>query len=124
MNGSNCRLRSTSVDLDRDGKPAPSVRHGSLPSSAKSKIKDAALTSRRRALSVAAAEPSAETIIIVKAKRAAQYLWTLLHAQVRLSSLRYSKQFCPSPLTTLVDALPRIAFWSEIVHTPAAKKQS
>ena len=38
--------------------------------------------SRRRAVSVASAQPSVETVI-VKAKRAAETLWLLLHAQVR-----------------------------------------
>ena len=37
---------------------------------------------RRRALSLAETQPSVETVI-VKAKRAAQSLWMLLHAQVR-----------------------------------------
>jgi hypothetical protein len=38
---------------------------------------------RRRAMSMAEPQPSVETVI-VKAKRAAQSLWMLLHAQVRL----------------------------------------
>jgi hypothetical protein len=38
---------------------------------------------RRRAMSMAESQPSVETVI-VKAKRAAQSLWMLLHAQVRL----------------------------------------
>ena len=37
---------------------------------------------RRRSLSMAEPQPSVETVI-VKAKRAAQSLWMLLHAQVR-----------------------------------------
>jgi hypothetical protein len=37
---------------------------------------------RRRAFSMAETQPSVETVI-VKAKRAAQSLWMLLHAQVR-----------------------------------------
>jgi len=40
---------------------------------------------RRRALSLAETQPSVETVI-VKAKRAAQSLWMLLHAQVRTPS--------------------------------------
>ena len=39
---------------------------------------------RRRSLSLAEPKPSVETVI-VKAKRAAQSLWMLLHAQVRYS---------------------------------------
>ena len=38
---------------------------------------------RRRALSLAETQPSVETVV-AKAKRAAQSLWMLLHAQVRL----------------------------------------
>ena len=37
---------------------------------------------RRRSLSMAEPQPNVETVI-VKAKRAAQSLWMLLHAQVR-----------------------------------------
>ena len=36
---------------------------------------------RKRAMSVASAQPSVETVVS-KAKRAASTLWTLLHAQV------------------------------------------
>jgi hypothetical protein len=42
---------------------------------------------RRRALSMAETQPSVETVI-VKAKRAAQSLWMLLHAQVSYVLLR------------------------------------
>jgi len=40
------------------------------------------ISARRRSLSVDTAQPSVETVV-VKAKRAASTLWTLLHAQVR-----------------------------------------
>lgn len=40
-----------------------------------------ATATRRRSLSLAEPQPSVETVI-VKAKRAAQSLWMLLHAQV------------------------------------------
>jgi hypothetical protein len=46
------------------------------------------VTGRRRALSIAEAKPSVETVV-AKAKRAAQSLWMLLHAQVRnLSAMK------------------------------------
>lgn len=38
---------------------------------------------RRRALSLAETQPTVETVV-AKAKRAAQSLWMLLHAQVRI----------------------------------------
>ena len=44
---------------------------------------DAAHVRRRRSQSVASAQPSVETVV-VKAKRAATTLWTLLHAKVRI----------------------------------------
>ena len=44
---------------------------------------------RRRALSMAETQPSVETVV-VKARRAAQSLWMLLHAQV--SGIRYVKE--------------------------------
>lgn len=61
-------------------------------------------TGRRRALSVASAQPSVETVI-VKAKRAASSLWMLLHAQVRTRDSRGSSFFL---LAHFVDGRPSI----------------
>jgi hypothetical protein len=50
---------------------------------------------RRRALSIAEAKPSVETVV-AKAKRAAQSLWMLLHAQVSQKSVMKAENFTQS----------------------------
>lgn len=64
---------------------------------------------RRRALSMAETQPSVETVV-VKAKRAAQSLWMLLHAQVsRKFSLRRI-YFSIALLTILIFKLTQQSF--------------
>lgn len=55
---------------------------------------------RRRALSMAETQPSVETVV-VKAKRAAQSLWMLLHAQVSRVLILYQMQSFSDLLTIL-----------------------
>jgi hypothetical protein len=66
---------------------------------------------RRRSLSLAEPQPSVETVI-VKAKRAAQSLWMLLHAQVR-------HIITPPPLLPV-----RAARWDKDVHTLDVRKRN
>jgi hypothetical protein len=91
---------------------------------------------RRRSLSLAEPQPSVETVI-VKAKRAAQSLWMLLHAQVRhiitfngyVASLRppISHVFriilpCITPPPPLLPV--RAARWDKDVHTLDVRKRN
>lgn len=86
---------------------------------------------RRRALSMAEAQPSVETVI-VKAKRAAQSLWMLLHAQVSCSRRVRSRaqhcailcsHCCPNVFTDIT-VVNRAASWRKSVHTRDVKRPS
>jgi hypothetical protein len=72
------------------------------------------VATRRRSLSLATDQPSVETVV-VKAKRAATTLWTLLHAQVRHALMPYALPWSSSSSSLLGRCVDRVVL-SLCVH--------